>query len=72
MSTIIATLYVHGSRDSAYDVGHKLGLTGEALKMFSYAAIEVKLTLSVDAETGHATITHVDDRVVATEKEQTL
>lgn len=57
---MIITLYVHGSKEAAYDAGKKAGLTAEALKNFMYAALEVKLTLAVDEE-GNATITYVED-----------
>lgn len=59
-----ATVYVHSDKESNYDTGQRLGLTGEALDMFLFACCEVKLTLDVDPDTGLATITHVDDRPV--------
>lgn len=59
-----ATIYVHKDKESNYDLGRKLGLTGEALEMFCYACLEVKLTVEVDPKTGLATITHVDGRAV--------
>jgi hypothetical protein len=60
-----ATIYLHGSKEENLEIGTELGLTGEALDMFKYAAYEVKLTLDVNVKTGEATITHVDDRAVA-------
>jgi hypothetical protein len=45
-------VYAHISRESLYEIGTEIGLTGEALKMFTYFE-EVKLTLLVDKETGH-------------------
>lgn len=57
----IVEIYVHGSRDSNWEQGEKLGLTGEALRMFSFFC-EVKLSLSVNMETGEAKIIAVDDR----------
>lgn len=62
-----ATLYIHADREQTYEVGRKLGLTGEALSMFSHACCEVKAELDVDAATGHAVITHVDGRPVDAE-----
>jgi hypothetical protein len=61
---MVATLYVHGSREHAYDVGQKLGLTGKALELFSFAACEIKLTLNVNETTGEAWVTHMNDRRV--------
>jgi hypothetical protein len=55
-------IYVHSSRDSMYEKGEKLGLTGEALKLFSYVGCEVKLTINVDEKTGDAVIVAVDGR----------
>jgi hypothetical protein len=45
-----------------WDKGEKLGLTGEALKLFSYVGCEVKLTVEVNEETGDAVIVAVDDK----------
>lgn len=53
-------MYVHGSRESCYEEGAKLGLTGEALKMFSFVLEEYKLTLEVDMETGKVTPVMID------------
>ena len=61
---MVATIYLGSSKESNTEIGAELGLTGEALDQFAYAAYEVKLTLDVDMNTGLATITHVDDRVV--------
>jgi len=55
-------IYVHSSRDSMWEKGEQLGLTGEALKLFSYVGCEVKLTIEVDEKTGDAVIVAADDR----------
>jgi len=59
-----AVLYAHISKESCYEVGHKLGLRGEVLRLFTYAGTEFKLTMDVDEATGRAVVTHVDDRLV--------
>lgn len=55
-------VYAHGSKENLLEIGEQLGLTGEVLRMFSFAADDVKLTLSVDMETGVAEIVAVDGR----------
>lgn len=55
-------VYVHGSKDEMWEKGEELGLTGDALRMFSYTATEVKLTIDVDEKTGESTIIAVDDK----------
>lgn len=45
-----------------WEKGEQLGLTGEALKLFSYVGCEVKLTIEVDEKTGDAVIVAADDR----------
>jgi hypothetical protein len=47
--------------------GDDIGLYGEALRMFSFAACEVRLTLEVDSGTGEAKIVAVDGREIATD-----
>lgn len=59
---IRADIYVHSSRDSMWNKGEQLGLTGEALKLFSFVGCEVKLTIEVDETTGDAVIVAVDGR----------
>lgn len=46
-----------------YDKGLELGLTGEALKLFSYTACEVMLTVDVKDD-GNSTITAVDGKPI--------
>lgn len=62
-------VYVHGSKESMYDKGLKLGLTGEALDMFSFTGYEVKLTVEVDEKSGNSTIIAVDDKPVINKEE---
>jgi len=64
----VVDVYVHGSDETCWNAGEKLGLTGEVLSMFSHACDEFKVTLEVDTDTGLATLTHVDGRAVAKEK----
>lgn len=55
-------IYVHASRESNLAHGLSMGLSGDALSMFAYAANEVKLSLKVDVMTGEAEIVAVDGR----------
>jgi hypothetical protein len=55
-------VFLHGEKESMWIKGEELGLTGEALRNFSRACYEVKLTLEVNADTGDADIIAVDDR----------
>ena len=57
-------IYVHSSRESMWEKGEKLGLTGDALKLFSYVGCEVKLTIDVDEKSGDAVILAVDDKLL--------
>lgn len=57
-------IYLHSSKESNCDKGEALGLKDEALERFMYAAYEVKLTYSVDMETGEYTMLAVDDHVL--------
>ena len=59
-----ATIYLHSDKDSMYEKGMKLGLSGEALSMFKYACCEVTVTIEVDPATGFASIVEVDGRKV--------
>jgi hypothetical protein len=65
---ILADVYVHGSDESVYEVGEKIGLSGSALDMFSHCADEVKLTFIVSEENGIATIARVNDRDIQGQK----
>uniref|UniRef100_A0A6H1ZDX6 Uncharacterized protein n=1 Tax=viral metagenome TaxID=1070528 RepID=A0A6H1ZDX6_9ZZZZ len=47
MTTVKTKIYAQISRESAYTKGFALGLTGEALKRFSYFN-EVELIVDVD------------------------
>lgn len=61
-------LYVHGSRESAYEVGEKAGLRDEALRMFMFAAGEHEMTYSVDTENGTASLIAVDGFVLSEQR----
>lgn len=58
---IKTTMYAHGSKDSNWDRGESLGLSGNALREFSYSLYEVKFSVEVNRKTGHAMCTHVND-----------
>lgn len=57
-------IYVHASKESMYDKGEELGLSGEALNMFSYTGNEIELTIDVNTGTGLSTITEVDGKPI--------
>lgn len=57
-------VYLHNSKENMWETGETLGLTGEALRLFIYACVEVKITLRVDEQTGEAKIIAVDGREV--------
>jgi hypothetical protein len=53
-------VYLHGNRESMWEHGASLGLTGEALRNFSFACYEVEVLLDVKPGTGEALIVAVD------------
>lgn len=56
-------IYVHSSKESAYDAAVKAGITDEqALREASYLGYEHKLTFEVDEKTGDGKLIAVDDR----------
>lgn len=57
-------IFVHTSKESNFELGERLGLTGEALQNFKYACYEVKLSVDVDMETGDVEIVEVDDEAL--------
>jgi hypothetical protein len=61
---MIIEVYLHSSKDHMWDIGERIGLTGDALMMFRHACTEVRLELDVD-ENGNAEIVRVDGRAVA-------
>jgi hypothetical protein len=52
--TLIIKLYLHGDKETAYAAGERAGLTGDALRMFSYASSEHVVEYIVKRETGEA------------------
>lgn len=55
-------IWVHGSKEAAYDAAEQAGLTGEALGAARYLGHEHKLTYEVDPETGFGELIAVDDK----------
>ena len=43
-------VYVHGSKETAYDAGKKAGLSDDQLEKFVYVALEHEIEYEVDAE----------------------
>lgn len=67
-NTIPAAIHLHSDRVSMHNLGVSLGLKGEALDLFGFACCEVILGLSVNTDTGEATIVAVDGRHVSGDK----
>jgi hypothetical protein len=59
-----ATIYLQSDRISNYNLGQKIGLTREALEMFSFACYEVEIVVEVNVETGECVIVSVDGKEV--------
>ena len=57
-------IYLHSNKEEMLKMGVALGLTGVALEMFKFACCEVAVELSVDPNTGEATIISIDKRKV--------
>lgn len=57
--------YVHSDKETNYEVGKEAGLTGEALKNFSYAGYELELEFDVDPNTGESLLLSVDGTYLA-------
>ncbi len=55
-------IYVHASRDDAWENAEKAGLQGEAAERASFLGYEHKLTFEVNPETGEGELVAVDDR----------
>jgi hypothetical protein len=55
-------LYIHSEKETLYEIGEELGLTGEALQNFSYALYEVDFEVDVDEKTGDITILKVNGK----------
>lgn len=60
-------IYLHGSKEDSYGAAEEAGLVGEALDNAMYLGYELKVTYSVDPETGDGTIIAVDDVPLRTE-----
>jgi hypothetical protein len=54
-------IYLHGNKESNYSEGEKLGLTGEALRMFTFACYEVAIEIEVNPDGTYEMLT-VDGR----------
>ncbi len=53
-------VFLHAEKESMWELGEELGLTGEALGRFRYTCYEVELDLEVDEKTGESAIVAVD------------
>jgi len=64
MDPVKAVVYLHSSKEQMYEIGTKIGLSGQALDLFLFACCEVRLEVLVHPLTGVATIVSVDERKV--------
>jgi len=60
--TVTIEMYVHGSRETAYEEGSSQGFTDEVLRCFSHILTEFSMRFEVDPNTGFGELTHVDGR----------
>lgn len=54
------TVYLHANKEEMSELGKEIGFEGEVLAMFRHALTEVEIEISIDENTGIATITKVD------------
>lgn len=59
MSKVTGKCYLHASKESMWDLGEKLGLTGEALSMFKHGFCEVEVEFEADKTTGDVSLVSV-------------
>lgn len=57
-------LYLHGSKENAWDAGEKAGLTGEALSLFRFAGCEHAIIYDVDDQ-GNAVPIAIDGKMIS-------
>lgn len=71
MAKVTGKCWLHASKESMWDLGEKLGLTGEALGMFRHGFCEVEVNFSADTETGEVSLVDVrwGKQVAKVEKE---
>ena len=55
-----ATAYVHSNKESMWELGEKLGLTGEELRYFSHALSEITVNILVNDD-GSYEITGIEE-----------
>ena len=63
-------LYVHGSKEAAWDAAEKAGLKGEAVMAARFLGGEHKMEYEVDPKTGFGDLVAVDDRKVMKKKKK--
>src|SRR5271170_140854 len=61
-------LYSHTDKESGYDNGKQLGLTGDALKRFAHWGYELAFDADVNLETGDVTLLTVDGHKISPTK----
>jgi len=57
-------MYLHGDKETNFEQGKELGLTGQALDEFCHALYEVEFDVAVNMQTGETTIVAVDGKAV--------
>jgi hypothetical protein len=58
-------LYVHGSKEDAWEKAEAAGLTGEAVLAARFLGMEHKMEYEVDPKTGFGELISVDGRELA-------
>lgn len=61
-------MYVHTSKETAYDTCKEAGLSEEACLKGMYLGYEHKLTFLVDEKTGEGKLIKVDDKLIQEQK----
>lgn len=68
---MIVSIYLHSSKDSLWEMAEKLGLEGDAVRMFRYLGTEEKLTYEVDPATGEGRLIGANGFKLSNEKLET-
>src|SRR6185295_6356610 len=58
------TCYLHSNKEQMLEIGEKLGLQGEALRMFAFAFSEMEIFAEVNLNTGLVVAKRVDGAAV--------
>lgn len=62
--TLRIKTYIHEDKETTWDIGHKFGLTGEALRNFR-PGYEHEIIYEVDETTGESKAIEIDGRKIS-------